>query len=113
MWNLTRKSFEPLTIVSETEDKVIVEADLPLVRKEDVQLRLVEQGLELEASLTRYIKFERWGTVQKSCEFRSFYKVIPLPSPIVTNGIKATFKKGLLRVELKKKGDAEYKIHVE
>ena len=113
MWDLARGSLEPLSSVSETEDKVVVEFDLPLVRKEDVRLRLVEGGLEVEASLTRCVSFERWGTVQRSCEFRSFYKVVPLPSPVVAEGAKATFKRGILKVELRKRKEAEHKILIE
>ncbi len=113
MWNLERGSLEPLTSVSETEDKVIVEIDLPLVRKRDTKLRLVEEGLEVEASLSRCVRFERWGTVQRSCEFKSFYKLVPLPCPVVAEGAIATFKRGILRVELKKRKEVEYRISIE
>lgn len=113
MWSLARGSLEPLTNISETEDKVIVEMDLPLVRKKDIRLRLVEDGLEVEASLIRCVSFERWGTVQRSCEFRSFYKVVPLSSPVVVEGTKATFKRGILRVELKKRKELESEISVD
>ena len=33
MWDLRRESLAPLASVSETEDRVIVEVDLPLVQK--------------------------------------------------------------------------------
>ena len=112
MWNLGSESLEPLVLVTETEDKVIVECDLPLVKKDDIQLKLIEEGLELEASLTRCIQFKRWGTVQRSCEFRSFYKIIPLPTHVVAEGIRAIFKKGILRVELKKSKKREYRISI-
>ena len=112
MWDLQRESLEPLTNILETEYTIIVEIDLPLVKKKDIRLRLVENGLVIEASLTRHVRFERWGTVQRSCEFKSFYKLIPLPSPVDTEGVKATFKQGILRVELKKK-EAEYGITIE
>ena len=113
MWNLKRGSLKPLTSVSETEDKVIVEIDLPLVIKNDIHLRLVEEGLEVEASLSRCVKFERWGTVQRSCEFKYFYKIVQLPSPAVYEGTKATFRKGILRVELRKRKELEHKIPLE
>jgi len=113
MWNLNRQSLVPLTTVSENEDAVIVEMDLPLVDKKDINLRLVEEGLEIEASLRRCLRFERWGTVQRSCEFSSFYKIIPLPSPVVDEGSKATFNKGILRVELKKRKETTYSIPIE
>ena len=113
MWNLKRGSLEPLTSVSETEDKVIVEIDLPLVSKNDVHLRLVEEGLEVEASLSRCVRLERWGTVQRSCEFKYFYKIVQLPSPTVSWGAKATFRKGILRVELRKRKELEHTIPLE
>lgn len=112
MWDLRRGSLAPLVSVSETEDRVIVEVDLPLVQKKDIRLRLVEEGLEVEASLTRCVRFERWGTVQRSCEFRSFYRIVSLPGPVVSEGATAAFKKGILRVELKKRREVEYRISI-
>lgn len=113
MWDLRRGSLEPLANVLETEDWVVVEVDLPLVKKNDIHLRLIEGGLEVEASLTRYVRFERWGTVQRSCEFRSFYKIMPLPCPVVAEGVKATFKRGILRIEMRKRKEMEYRIPIE
>ena len=113
MWDLRRGSLEPLASVSETEDRVIVEVDLPLVKKDDIRLMLIEGGLEVEASLTRCMRFERWGTVQRSCEFRSFYKLVPLPCPVVAEGVKATFKRGILRIEMRKRRAREYRIPIE
>ena len=92
---------------------IIVEVDLPLVRKEDIHLRLFTDTLEVEATLRRCIHFASWGTVQRRCEFSSFYRVIPLPSPVVSKGIKASITKGILRVERKKKRKEEYPIHVD
>jgi HSP20 family protein len=112
MWDLQRGSLAPLVSVSETEDRVIVEVDLPLVKKKDIHLRLVEGGLEVEASLTKCVRFERWGTVQRSCEFRSFYRIVSLPSPVVAEGVSAVFNRGILRVELKKRRDVEYRIPI-
>ena len=112
MWDLQRGSLAPLVSVSETEDRVIVEVDLPLVKKKDIHLRLVEGGLEVEASLTKCVRFERWGTVQRSCEFRSFYRIVSLPSPVVAEGVTAVFNRGILRVELKKRMEVGYQIPI-
>lgn len=112
LWDLERGSFTPLVSVTETEDRVIVEVDLPLVQKEDICLRLVEEGLEVEASLTRCVRYARWGTVQRSCEFRTLYKIVALPCPVVAEGTTATFRKGILRVELSKRRDVNVRISV-
>ena len=113
MWNLKRESLEPLTSVSETEEKVIVEIDLPLVSKKDIHLRLVEEGLEVEASLSKRVRLEHWGTVQRSCEFKYFYKIVQLPSLVVSDDAKATFKKGILKVELRKRKELAHRIPLE
>lgn len=113
MWDIKRQSLVPLANVHETEDKVIIEIDLPLVKKRDIHLRLVEKGIEIEASFERCVQFQNWGTIQRNCEFRSFYKMIPLPTQVVPEGAKATSKKGILRIELKKRKKKEYTIPIE
>ena len=113
MWNLKRGSLEPLTSFSETEDKIVIEIDLPLVSMNDIHLRLGEEGLEVEASLSRCVRLEHWGTVQRSCEFKYFYTIVQLPSPVLSEGVKTTFKKGILKVELRKRNDLEHKISLE
>jgi HSP20 family protein len=113
LWDLRRESLVPLARILDTENTVIVEVDLPLVKKKDIQLKFVEGGIEVEASLTRCVQFERWGTVQRSCEFKSFYKVIPLPSYVVAEGAKASFKRGILRIELNKRKAFEDRIPIE
>jgi len=112
MWDLARKSLEPLVYLSETEDQLIIEVDLPLVNKKDITLRIVDEGLEIQATLTRCVKFERWGTIQKSCEFQSFYKIVAFPNQVVKEEAKATFKKGILRIEFKKRKAIRYKIPI-
>lgn len=113
MWDLSRRSLEPLTSVWETKDKVVVEIDLPLVEKDNIQLRLMEDSLEVEASLARTVRYHRWGTVQMDCEFMFLHKVIPLPSLVVSEGSVATFKSGILRVEIRKRKDREHRITIE
>jgi len=83
------------------------------VSEKDIHLRLVEEGLEVEASFSRYVRLERWGTVQRTCEFKSLYKIVALPSPVVSEGASARFKRGILSVELKKRKEVEHKIPIE
>ena len=113
MWDIKRQSLVPLTSIQETEDKVIIEIDLPFVKKSDIHLRLIEEGIELEASLKRCVQFKSWGTIQRSCEFKSFYKIISLPTQVLPEEVKATSKKGILKIELKKRKKREYNIPIE
>jgi HSP20 family protein len=112
MWDALEGSLEPLAQVEEYEKMIRVTADLPLVRKQDIKIKVMDDILDIEAKLNRCVTFDRWGTVQRRCEFRLFHKNIHLPTPITTVGAKATFKKGLLVVDLPKTV-TEHEIKVE
>ena len=103
MWDVQKGTLEPLANVAEENNKIIVTFDLPYVRKENIELNVSEDSLEVEAELNRCIKYERWGTVQRECDFKSFHKFVKLSEKIVPEKAKASFKDGLLTVELQKK----------
>lgn len=111
MWDIKSKRLEPLAHLRETEDKVIVTIDLPLVKKKDIQLNLANDLLEVDATMQRSIKFEKWGTVQRQCEFERFYKAMKLPGQLNTDEIKATLTNGILTIEISKKA-TQHKIVV-
>ncbi|MDQ1278959.1 MAG: hypothetical protein QG670_219 [Thermoproteota archaeon] len=111
MWDNKSRRLEPLAHLRETEDKVIVTVDLPLVKKEDIQLNLANDVLEVEATMQRSIRFEKWGTVQRQTEFESFYKAMKLPGQLNIDKIKATFTNGILTIEIPNKA-TKFKIVV-
>ncbi|RLF09675.1 MAG: hypothetical protein DRJ98_07730 [Thermoprotei archaeon] len=112
-WDVEECCLEPLIDVEERDEYVIVTADLPFVeRKEDIKLDVTEDTLIIEANMTKSFRLERWGTVQRDVEFRSFRKLVRLPTLVDPEGTKATFKRGMLRVMLPKKVK-RYTIKVE
>ncbi len=102
MWDSATGRLEPLTQVIETPDKLIVTMDLPLVHKEDIHLTIEEGRLTLEAPLERCVRFERWGIIQRQCEFKSFYKIVEFPVRVNPDEAKAKFRRGVLSIELPK-----------
>ena len=111
MWDSSTGRLEPLTQVMESLDKIVVTMDLPLVRKEDIHLTIEEKSLNIEAPLSRCVKYERWGT-HSDCEFSSFYKVVNLPARVNPDEAKAKFLNGVLSVEMPKTVKGK-KINVE
>ena len=103
MWDIKNRRLEPLAYLTETENKINVSVDLPFVRKEDIKLNVTEDALVIDAAMRRCVKFERWGTVQRECEFASFHKIVKLPTKVVPKEAKATFKYGVLSVDLPKR----------
>lgn len=92
-----------------TDDAVVVEAELPGVRREDVELTLDEGSLVLKGE-----KRDRWSDtegddapaspevhrVERS--FGAFERHVPLPVEVDEAAVKATFVDGILTVTLPK-----------
>lgn len=94
---------EPLIHIREDDDELVISADLPCVKKEDIQLFCTERSLEIKAKMSRQVKFDRWGTVQREITFNAFQRSIALPAEVIPSKAKASFKNGLLTLRLPKK----------
>lgn len=99
----SRGCLEPLIHITEGEEEILISADLPCVRKEDIELYCTENAVEIRAKMSRQVRFERWGTVQREITFNSFRRSIALPAEVIPEEAKASFKGGILEVRLPKK----------
>lgn len=112
MWDLSRRELRPLAHVREADDKIIVSFDLPYVKKENIQLNVTEDRVEVNATMNRCVRYDRWGTVQKDCEFRSYRVALALPNKVIPEGATARFKSGILEIEIPKKAQ-HHKITIQ
>lgn len=102
-WDPEECCLEPLTNFIETEEEVIITADLPYVKKENIELHVTDDMLDLQANLEKGVKFAQWGTIQRNIEFCKFHTHIKLPTTIDSDNIKASFKGGILKIRIPKK----------
>ena len=79
-------SREPMIDVNETDTAVNVTAEVPGVKKEDINLEVTEDKLIIDIN----------------SEDRKYYKEIQLPSEVDPDYAKASYNNGVLDVELKK-----------
>ncbi len=77
----------PLIDVIETDDEVQVIAEMPGVRKEDIDLNATERSLEIKAE----------------GENRRYHEVVELPCEVIPDSAKARYNNGVLEVVFKKK----------
>jgi HSP20 family protein len=103
MWDIQARSIMPLYEIRETRESITVHIDLPYVEKEAIQLRVDERSIDLSAELRRPIRYERWGTAQRDCEFRRLSAAIALPAEIDPDRVTSKFRSGVLTIELPKK----------
>ena len=89
-------TWAPAVDVIETEDSYLLFAELPGVRKEDIQLNIRDRRLELAGR--RQTLGENHNFVRMERSYGTFYRVVPLPEGVMTDSAKATFKDGVLEV---------------
>ena len=80
-------SREPLTDINETDDQIAITVELPGVNKEDIDINVMEDKVE----------------VNVKTESRKYFKSIDLTSMVETESSKATYKNGILDLVLTKK----------
>jgi len=93
---------EPLYDIIDLGDVILVTFDLPYVDKDDINLYVTENTIELEASMKKTLCWEKWGTIQRKIIFKQFKKQIKLPEKVNPEKSTASFKRGILKVELPK-----------
>jgi len=89
--------------ISETENEIIVRADLPGFSKDEVSVNATENTLTIEAKHKeeKKEKGEKYYTVER--KFGSFRRVISLPVEVEPEKARARMKDGVLEVILPKK----------
>ncbi len=89
--------------VSETENEIIVRADLPGFSKEEVSVNVTENSVTIEAKHKekREEREERYYVMER--KFGTVRRVITLPSEVEPEEARAKMKDGVLEIILPKK----------
>mgnify|MGYP003411843447 FL=1 len=101
--------------VYETDTEVIVICDIPgLEKKEDIQINVQNNFLDISGSLNKAMEIKEENMFRQERYAGSFHRSISLPSPVSQNGVKATYRNGVLEVRMPKTTQIiEHKIDVE
>jgi HSP20 family protein len=99
----------PRLDVYEDKENVYVKAELPGLKREEIELSLQDGTLSLSGERKSETRTE--GTEQYRSErfFGRFQRTISLPAPIATDKVKAEYKDGILTVTLPKTEEAKPK----
>jgi HSP20 family protein len=89
--------------ISETENEVIVRADLPGFSKDEVSVSATENTLEIEARHKEKKEYRGEKIYRVERRLGSFRRVISLPVEVEPEKAKARMKDGVLEVVLPKK----------
>jgi len=103
------RPWAPPIEMMEKEDRFIVKAELPGVRKEDIDLQLTGDTLNIkgERKAESEVKEENYYCCEHS--YGSFFRSITIPSSVDAKKIEASYNDGILEVTLPKAPEAKPK----
>jgi HSP20 family protein len=106
-WSVT--TWAPTCDVYETDNEIVVKAELPEVKKENIQVNLENNVLTIrgERKFEEETKKENFHRIERS--YGEFERSFTLPSIADPNKINAEYKDGMLRVVIGKREEAKPK----
>lgn len=111
---LTRTSnllsgWTPALDVYEDKDSYTIKAELPGMKKEEIEVSLHDGTLSLSGERKAEAKVEEGETYRSERYFGRFQRSVALPSAVATDKVKASYKDGVLTVTLPKAEEAKRK----
>jgi HSP20 family protein len=95
------------TDIKETDNEIIIEAELPGVKKDDININATEDRVEITAEAKTEETEEKREYIHKEREQKKFYRSFTLPVKVFPEKSKATYKNGILELRLPKKETRE------
>jgi len=92
--------WSPHIELSERDGRLVIQADLPGVRKEDVNVQVEDDRVVIQGERRQESRREEQGYFHTERSYGSFYREIPLPEGIDSEQAKASFHDGVLEIEL-------------
>jgi len=100
---------QPLIDLADNGKEYVVKAELPGIKKEDLNIEITDNGIEISGETKVEEKEEDKGFIRKERRYSSFYRSLPLPDAVLTDKAEAELKDGVLTVKLPKAAPPEKK----
>lgn len=105
VWN--RSEWAPAVDVSENEEEFVVDAEVPGIRRDDLEISVTGNVLTLRGE-KREEKDEKEGDAHRvERSYGAFTRTIGLPTSVDPNRVEANMKDGVLRIRIAKKEEAK------
>jgi HSP20 family protein len=102
-------SWGPRIDVYEKGDNIVVDAEIPGLRKEDIDVTVENQTLNVRGEKKETKEVKREGFFRSERFYGKFHRSVTLPSPVDVSKIDAAYKDGVLTVTLPKSVEARAK----
>jgi len=107
--DLVASSWSPSVDIYETENEIVLTAEVPGVDEKNIEIKLEDNTLSLngERTFEKETKEENYHRIERA--YGSFYRSFTLPRNIDQDNIKAESENGILRISMPKKPELKPK----
>jgi HSP20 family protein len=105
--------YSPDVDVIDRADELVVKIDLPGVKKEDINLNVTTDMVEVKSEKTEEDEESDDDFYLSERYFRGFYRKIALPKTIIPEEAKAKFRNGVLEIIAPKYEEESSAIEIE
>jgi len=105
----TARPWSPAVDILETENELVVTADLPEVRLEDIDVRVENQILTIKGERSPEGNSDKRRYHRRERSYGAFTRSCAVPNSVDTERVSADYKNGVLTVNLPKKEAAKPK----
>jgi HSP20 family protein len=105
----TMTTWAPSVDIYETENELVLKADVPDLSEKDLDIRVENNMLTIsgERKFEQKVKEENYLRIERA--YGSFSRSFSLPNTISSENIKAEYKNGVLTVEMPKRAESKPK----
>ena len=93
-------AWTPKVDVITTDNKLVTRVDLPGMKKEDVNVEIVDGMLILSGERKKETREEKNNYYREEREYGGFRRTLPMPKGVKPEDVKATFANGVLEVAI-------------
>lgn len=101
--------WSPTVDVFQDKDNVLIKAELPGMKKEDIDITFQEGMLTICGERKQEAESKEGDVFRSERFFGKFHRTISMPTKVEADKIQATYKDGILCVQLPKAAEAKAK----
>lgn len=103
------EEFSPKVEIKEKAKGYVVCAEVPGMKEKDISVELRDNSLIIEGERRVEVNEEKDDYTSSEFSYGSFYRTIPLSEEVNGDTVKASYKDGILTVELEKVKESAHK----
>jgi HSP20 family protein len=96
--------------MTETDDAVHIRLEVPGMEAKDLNIEVTAESVAISGERKEETKTEEKGMTRSEFRYGQFRRVIPLPTRINNQNVKAEYKDGILKLELPKAEEEKHKV---